>query len=325
MRALITGAAGFIGSRLALALRSEGRQVRAVVRPHHDVVELERAGVEITRGDATDVEIVSAAAEGCDVIFHLAAARGVHKLDHRSYQERNRSLAEAVVGAALAAGGPRIVCASTATLTGYGGPHPQTEETPARPNSAYRSSRLLAEQVILERREKHGLDVVIARIPQRVMGPGARAWARWARQVRDGSIPVLPRGGSMHSADVNDIVDGLRLCASANGIGGERFLLGAASPIPTVEVLRMIAEELRVPFSPRIVTAAPFRGYVALGNVVHRWTRLSLPHHFTAELYSATVVLDIGKARRTLGYTPRFEPPDSIRRTVDWLRAERLV
>jgi nucleoside-diphosphate-sugar epimerase len=325
MRALITGAAGFIGSRLALALRSEGRAVRALVRPHHDVVELERAGVEIARGDATDVEIASVAAEGCDVIFHLAAARGPHKLDHRSYQVQNRSLTEAVAGAALAAGGLRIVCASTATLTGYGGPDPQTEETPARPNSAYRSSRLLAEQVILERRKTHGLDVVIARIPQRVMGPGARDWARWARQVRDSAIPVLPRGGCMHSADVDDVVDGLRLCASADGIGGERFLLGAASPIPTVEILRIIADELRVPFLPRLVTAAPFRGYVALGNVVHRWTGFSLPHHFTAELYSAMVVLDIGKARRTLGYMPRFEPPESIRRTVNWLRAERLV
>jgi nucleoside-diphosphate-sugar epimerase len=325
MKALITGAAGFIGSRLALALRSEGTSVRALVRPHHDVRELEAAGVEIARGDAAEVDHMSAAAEGCGVIFHLAAARGAQKLDHRSYQEQNKRLTEAVAKAALAGCGPRIIFASTATLTGYGGREPQTEETAARPNSAYRSSRELAERVLDELQERHGLDVVIARIPQRVMGPGAREWGKLARKVRDGDFRVFPRGGSMHSGDVDDIVQGLRLCASAHGVSGERFLLAAAFPIPTVEALRTIAEELDVPFAPRMIVPAPFRAYAALGNATYRWTRLALPHHFTVELYSARVVLDIGKARRALGYSPRFEPRQSLRRTVAWLRAESLV
>lgn len=322
---LITGAAGFIGSRLALALRSGGSAVRALVRPGHDVCALERAGAEIVRGDATDRDAMSAAASGCGVIYHLAAARGKHKLGYRAFQTENRRIAEVVGEAALEAGVQRVVVASTATLTGYGGPDGQTEETPPRPNSAYRASRLHSEQVFERLRNEHDLDVVIARVPQRVMGPGARAWARPVRAVRDGAVRFLPAGGTIHSGDVDDIVDGLRRCARTPGIGGECFLLGASAPIGLRTVLQTIADHLGVGFAPRVVPSAPFRAYVAFGNLVFRYTRRSLPHHFTAEFYSARIALDIGKARRELGFSPRFESSESVGRTVAWLRDQGLV
>lgn len=322
---LITGAAGFIGTRLALALRSEGLEVRALVRPEHDVRELEAAGVHIVRGDAADAATVTAAAAGCPVIFHLAAARGKHKLGYRAYHTQNRRISEAVGEAALAVGVQRVVVSSTATLTGYAGPDRQTEATRPRPNSAYRSSRLQAEQVFDGLNRGSGLDVVIARVPQRVLGPGARDWTTVVRAVRDGTFRVLPGNGTIHSGDVDDIIDGLRRCARTTGLSGNRFLLGAAAPMPTTTLLRAIADHLGVAFAPRIVPAAPFRAYVALGNVAYRYTRLSLPHHFTAEFYSARIALDIGHARRRLGYSPRFDMPESIGRTVAWLRDHALV
>lgn len=322
--ALVTGAGGFIGGRLALRLRQQGTAVRALVRHAHDVAELEAAGAEIIRGDAGDRDTVARAADGCRVLYHLAAARGRRKLGHRGFQEENRRISEGVGEGALLAGVERVVLSSTATVTGWLGPEPQTESTLARPNSPYRASRLQDER-IFGRLGRRGLDVVTVRVPQRVMGPGARDWTRLARGVRDGAYRALPADGTIHSGDVDDVIDGLRLCASRPGIAGEMFILGGPAPVRLVEVLGWIADCLGVRFAPRTIPGGPLRGYVKLCNVVFWLTRFSLPHHFTAEFVSARVALDFGKAGRELGYRPRFEVRESVERTVSWLRAQGLV
>jgi nucleoside-diphosphate-sugar epimerase len=268
---------------------------------------------------------VIAAAESCRVIYHLAAERGPKKLGYRAYHELNRKLAESVGQGALDAGVERVVLTSTATLTGCSGPERQTEDTPPRPNSAYRSSRLMGEGIFEAFHERSGLDVVIARVPQQVMGPGAHSWRNVVRSVRDGRIRVLPAGGSLHSGDVDDIVDGLKLCALTSGIAGQRFLLGAPTPMGTLALLRTAAEQLGVPFAPRILPAAPYRAYVRLGNVVYHATHLELPYHFTADFYSARIAYDIGRARQELGYSPRYDMSDGIGRTVSWLHKQGLV
>ncbi len=322
---LITGAAGFIGNRLALALRSDGARVRGLVRPEHDVRSLEAAGIEVVRGDATDADVVAAAAAGCRVIFHLAAARGLRKLAYQAYQVLNRQMSAAAARAALAGDGARVVVASTATLTGHHGPAPQTEATPPRPNSADRTSRQSAEHVFEEFGKTEGLDFVIARVPQCVLGPGARDWVRIFRAVRGGRIRVLPRGGTIHYGDVDDVIDGLCLCALTTGIRGERFLLGAERPTPVIALLQAMADELGVEFEPRVVPAAPFRAYVAIGDLAYRVARIELPHHFTSEFYASRFALAIGHARSRLGFSPRFAMRQSVARTVSWLRERGLV
>lgn len=321
---LVTGAGGFIGRRLALRLRAEGTPVRALVRPTHEVSELERAGVQIARGDAGDRDAVARAADGCRVIYHLAAARGRHKLGHRGFQAENRRISEAVGEGAMQASVERVVLTSTVMVTGWLGAEAQTESTPTRPNSPYRASRLQDERTF-EEFGRRGLDVVTARVPQRVMGPGARDWTRLVRGVRDGAYRIVPGDGTMHSGDVDDVIDGLCLCARRPGIAGERFILGGPRPERFVEILASIAEVLDVPFAPRTIPGGPLRAYVRLGNLVFRLTHLSLPHHFTAEVFSARSALCLEKARRELGYCPRFEMRESVERTVAWLRAQGLV
>lgn len=323
---LITGAAGFIGSRLAFALRSDGIEVRGLVRPEHDAESLEAEGVRIVRADATDTDAVVEAARGCRAIFHLAAARGPQKLKYAEYRDLNLKMSKAAAQAALLAGvGTRLIAASTTTATGYHGPELQTEATPPRPNSAYRSSRILAERFLQRAGRAEGSDVVIARISQMVLGPGAREWARLFRAVRDGRIRVLPRGGTIHSGDVADIVDGLRHCAVTPGICGERFLLAAERPTPMIAVLQAIADELGVAFQPRVLPPGPFRAYVTLGDLTFRVAKIELPYHYTCDLFASRFGLDIGHAGRRLGFSPRFSTRQSITRTAGWLLDHGLV
>lgn len=322
---LITGAGGVIGTRLALALRADDTAVRGLVHLQHDARLLEEAGVEVRRGDAGDIKSLAAAAAGCRIVFHLAAKRGRHKLGHLAYDVANRQLSEAMAQAARIAGVQRVVFTSTATLTGYHGSGRQTEEIPPRPNSPYRSSKLAAELVLEAHARRGGPGLVIARVCQYVMGPGAREWAKTVRAVQEQRVRLLPTGGIIHSGDLDDVVDGLRLCGSIPGIDGERFIIAAADPMPIAEVYAAIASELGVPFRPLRVPALPFRNWVALGDLMYRTTKLELPHHYTAENRAMAHAFDIGHARRRLGFAPRFSMRESIARTTAWLRTEGML
>ena len=76
MKALITGATGFIGSHLVDRLVERDDTVRALVRPSSDVSYLEERGVELVRGDITDAASLAAAVAGIDVVYHAAAQGG---------------------------------------------------------------------------------------------------------------------------------------------------------------------------------------------------------------------------------------------------------
>jgi len=323
---LVTGAAGFIGRRLALSLRSSGLEVRALVRPEHDAEDLAAAGIEIHRGNARDPAGVARAAAGCEVIFQLAAARGWKKLSYREFSAANQEMVTAVSLAALQSGrDTRVVLTSTATLTGDPRPNPQTESTPPRPNSLYRKSRLADERLLEEMGRTHGLNFVIVRVPQMVLGPGARTWTRWVRAVRDGRPRILPRGGTLHSGDVDDVVEGLRLAAVTEGVAGERFLLGAEQPESLANVFRRMAASLGKEYRPRLLPAAPFLAYTRLGNLCFRVFGAELPHHYTCDLLSSPFSLDIARARTRLGFDPRFSILESVERTVEWLVEQGLL
>lgn len=322
---LVTGAAGFIGKRLALALRSGGWRVRGFVRATHDTKTLERAGVDVIRGDAGDPEILSEAARGCSAILHLAAARGHKKLGHRGFLAANLRLAAAPVLAAARSEVARVVYASTNAVTGHGGTAAHDERSPPRPNNSYRASRAAAEERVLVMGRRLGVDVVVARVSRVTLGPEARDWAPVFRAVADGRFRLMPRGGSFHSADVDDIVQGFRLCMTAPDVAGERFMFAAAQPMPTVDLFGAIAQELGVDYSPRLVPALPFRAYLSGADLMFRLTHRSPPLHYATERLTARLTVNIEKARRLLGYEPRYTMRDAIGRTAKWLLDEGLV
>ncbi|MDJ1008234.1 MAG: NAD-dependent epimerase/dehydratase family protein [Paracoccaceae bacterium] len=321
--ALVTGAAGFIGQHLCRAILADGGAVRAFVRPDHRVDALAAAGAEILRGDAADPAAMTRAAEGVDTVYHLAAVRGTKKLSRRAYAEGNIALTDAAAGAALAAGA-RLVAASTVAVMGASPPL-SPADGPLAPISSYAASRAAVERRLATAWAGRGLDFRIARIAQRVGGPGARDWRRLVMAVRDGRYRVLPRGGRMHSADVEDVVAGLRLVAGPRGEQRTLYVIAARRAAPVRDHLAAIAEELGVAFAPRPVPGAPFRAYWRL----HLWTNSALarelPHGFTAGLYANRFDYDDAGTRDRIGFAPRHTGPDAARRAARWLRAEGLV
>lgn len=212
-RALITGATGFVGGHLAERLRSEGWELRAVVRPTSDVRRLRELGVELCPGDLGDVGGLRAAVDGVDVVYHLAAttfARSEAEFE-RANVEGTRNLTVAVGAAerrpdrvvylsSYAACGPALANGARAI-----------DETPA-PLTAYGRTKLAGELEVRSA-EQFGTDAVIIRAPA-VYGPGDRALLSYYRLVKWGLAPSPVGGGErLHVVYAPDLAQALARAA----------------------------------------------------------------------------------------------------------------
>ena len=204
MKALVTGATGFVGSHLAEALRRRGDEVTALVRSPRKAEALGPLAVRTVAGDLDDPGALARAVEGQDVVFHVAGL--VAARDEREFMRCNRDgTASLVAAAAAAASGavtPRFVLVSSMAAGGPAQPgRPLTGTEPAHPVTAYGRSKLAAEAAVTA----GTLPWVILR-PPTVYGPRDREVLKVFRMARLGIAPVFGDGSqqlsAVHGADL---------------------------------------------------------------------------------------------------------------------------
>lgn len=307
--ALVTGAAGFIGSHLVEALAQAGARVRAFVRynSRNDYGWLESlepalvAEVEIFRGDLVNPEAVTAAVAGCDTVLHLGALVPIPY----SYRHPREFVAANIVGtlnvleACRRQSVRRLVHTSTSEVYGTPIRVPIDEEHPLNAQSPYAATKVAADQLALSFKRSFDMNVVIAR-PFNTYGP---------RQSARAVIPALitqalgrdqvELGVTYPTRDfvyVADTVRGLARCAEADAVEGEVINLGTGVETAISElmerVFRLLDRELPVAFSAE---------------------RARPPESEVQRLLA-----DVTKADRLLGWTANVVLDDGLRRTMDW-------
>jgi nucleoside-diphosphate-sugar epimerase len=200
MKALVTGATGFVGSHLAEALRARGDTVTALARSAGRAAALARLGVVVVEGDLHDAAALSRAVEGQDVILHVAGL--VAARSEAEFLRANRDGTANLLAAAERAGSARMVLVSSLAAAG---PSPRGRPLaggePPRPVTAYGRSKLAAEQVVTSGR----LPWTIVR-PPAVYGPRDREILKVFRLARLGVAPVFGDGrqelSAVHGADL---------------------------------------------------------------------------------------------------------------------------
>src|SRR5258708_31455263 len=145
---LVTGATGFIGSRLVQWLHEvEGANVVALVRRFQNASRLARFPVELRPGDVTDLESLRDAARGCSHIVHAAVSfEGTKEQNRRVTVDGTRN----VCRVAHEIGAKRTVHLSTISVYGKFPDGPLTEDTPCHPTDDYGRAKLDAERVVDE-------------------------------------------------------------------------------------------------------------------------------------------------------------------------------
>lgn len=328
MRALVTGAAGFIGSHVARQLCERGDSVRALVLPSDDLRNLAGLDCEIRLGDVTDRDSVARAMRSIDVVFHVAALYRLWLPDPRRLFAVNVDGTRTVLDQAGRSGVRRVV--HTSSIARFGGQGPGRSATESSPfalgatRSDYARSKAEAHEVALAA-AACGQDVVLV-APCGPLGPGDVGPTPTGRLLLGClSLPVITVTDTVTNfVDVRDVARG-HLLAAEHGVAGQSYLLGHRNLR-----LRDLAElgleagrrlGVRRRFRPRIVEV-PGALSLAAGHALSAWadhvTHRAPPlTREAARIAELGLAADASRAVRELGM-PQSPLERAVEDALDW-------
>ena len=330
MTVLVTGATGFTGGCLAALLAEHGDEVRALVRPksraRFDRSALAAAGVKAAEGDLTNAASLRRASEGVEVVYHIAATYREAGQPDAAYRAVNVEGTRNVLEAARAAGARRVVHCSTGGVHGHIASPPANEDAPFNPGDVYQETKLAAEVLARDFGRSTGLDVVVAR-PIGIYGPGDRRFLRLFRGLARGHFPMIGNGQVFyHLTYIEDLVVGFRLCGTVPGAAGRTYIL-AGPRYTSLEVLvDLVAKDLNVA-PPRLHWPVwPFWTAGLLCETVCIPLRVDPPiFRRRVDFYTKSRAFDTTRAKAELGFAPKVDLEEGIRRTAAWYRSEGLL
>lgn len=309
MRALVTGAAGFIGSNVVRALLARGADVRALHLPGENLRALEGLDVERVAGDVTSRSDMSRAMRGREVVFHLAAVYALWTPDGgERMREVNVEGTRVVLETARDAGVQRVVHTSSIARFGGQGMHRRaTESSPFAlgwTGDRYSASKNEAHELAAEAAKTQ--DVVIV-APCGPIGPGDVGPTPTGRLLLSAiTMPVVLVAPTLTNfIDVRDCAEG-HVLAAEHGERGETYLLGNRD-LSMVEIARLA---MRAAGRRKPIVVAPFAAAELAGSVARAWaSRVSRrAPMFTAEAVRIARLglrADCSKAVRELGLPQR--------------------
>jgi dihydroflavonol-4-reductase len=327
MKALVTGATGFVGAAVARALLREQWQVRVLVRRGSDRRNLRSLDVEVSEGDLTDMDSLQRAAQGCDGLFHVAADYRLGARDPAQLYRANVEGTRNVLSAAHRSGVQRIVYTSSVATIGI-----PADGTPGDEQSAnsldnmighYKRSKYLAEEVVREAAQG-GISVVIVS-PSTPVGPGDVKPTPTGLLVLDAAAGRMPAyvDTGLNIVHVDDVAVG-HLLAYERGRPGERYILGGQD-MSLREILEAIARlegrsppRIRLPYGMVLPIAYLAEGFARLsgrsGRITLEGVRMSRKKMFFSS----------AKAVRELGY--RWRPPvQAFEDAIRWFRDNGML
>jgi dihydroflavonol-4-reductase len=323
-RVFVTGGTGVIGGALVARLIERGDEVVALARSDAAAGALEARGTLVVRGDTVDEDALVRGMEGCERAFHVAGVNALCVEDERPLQRVNVDGAVAAVRAAARAGVPRLVHTSSAATIGEPPSTVGNEDTPHRGwyLSAYERTKTEGERAALATARDIGQDLVCVN-PSSVQGPGrARGTARFLLAFLDGRLKLFV-DTHISMVDIADCVEG-HLLAAERGANGQRYVLNGMT-LTIVEALALATDVAGIERSPRLV---PRPLATVAATLVEHAFRLVRRHPPVCREMVRTLLhghrYDGSRAERELGlrYT---EPRETIRRTVEWARAQGLL
>ncbi len=275
-------------------------------------------------GTLEDFPALLRGCEGCDVVFHVAAALGPNA-DARTLFRVNVDGTENVLRAAASAGVGRVVFTSSVAVYGEAAPEGAEEEIPLHPSGPYGESKMRAEALCLRYMQERGVHVTILR-PCFVYGPGDPYFLPTAVSVlRGGWFPVVDGGRlPVDLVHVEDVAKAHLLAATAPQAAGRAYNVTDGRRRTLRELLELGARALGV----RVRLVPVPRSLVGPGAVVLRTLAklfqipgrelltpenlraMCAPHHFS-----------IARARRELGYEPTRQVEEEVEELLREFRA----
>jgi UDP-glucose 4-epimerase len=311
VKAVVTGAAGFIGSHLAESLLADGAEVVGVdcftdyyprkTKEQNLAPLRDHERFRLAEGRLQDLDLAPIL-DGAEQVYHLAAQAGVRSSwgrDFALYTDHNVLASQRLLEAALAAGHPRVIYASSSSVYGITPTLPLREDGPCRPVSPYGVTKLAAEHLAALYHRSYGLPTVSLRYFT-VFGPRQRpdmAFHRFLKAAQEGA-PIRVFGDGRQTRDftfVSDIVAATR-AAAVSGHPGSVYNVGGGERVELNHVLQLIEE----------ISGTPLR----------------IQREDFQKGDMRDTFADTAAARRELGFQSRVGLAEGLAREWDWLRGD---
>jgi dihydroflavonol-4-reductase len=327
MKALVTGATGFVGAAVTRALLAAQWQVRVLARKGSDRRNISALDVEVAEGDLNDSAALDRAAQQCVALFHVAADYRLGAPDPSQLYRTNVEGTRNILNAAKRAGVQRMVYTSSVATIGI--PTDGTAGDESSPVALqnmighYKRSKFLAEEAV-RTAAREGNPVIIVS-PSTPVGPGDLKPTPTGQLVLDAAAGRMPAyvDTGLNIVHVDDVAAG-HLLAYERGRVGERYILGGQD-MSLREILGLIAAlvgrkppRLRLPYGVVLPIAYLAEGYAKLsgrsGRITLEGVRMSRKRMYFSS----------AKAVRELGY--QWRPPlQAFEDAIRWFREQGLL
>ncbi len=336
----LTGATGWLGNRVVEMLLEENDDATSrrftldrVVCFVRDEKRLPSIATTDQRVVAVSGDIRSAAdvmrfarACGPGVLIHSAGM--IHPKRYREFAEINTVGTQTLLDAFESTGtSTRAVVVSSNSPIGVSRDPTVvfTEESPFNPYMGYGRSKVPMEQSIADRNRRGGLDTVVIRPPWFYGTHQPPRQGEFFKLIRDGRVPIVGDGNNKRSmAYLDNIYDGLALTLTVPAASRETFWIADARPYTMNEIVdtieSLLEREFDVPCAHKRMRIPDSVGEVATAMDA-AIQGLGLYHqkiHVLGEM-NKTIACSVDKARRMLGYEPKVELREGMRRSLQWL------
>ena len=328
MKALITGATGFLGGALTRRLYGMGWHITALGRNPSKLKGLESEELRVLQIDLKDQKAMSDVCRDQDVVFHCAALPSPWG-NFEDFYQANVIGTRNVIRGCREHQVQRLVHVSTPSLYfGYAS-RLNVKETDALPEpvSNYAATKILAEQE-LDQAFAAGLPVIAIR-PRAIFGPGDTViFPRLIPRLQSGRLPILGDGENIVDLTyIDNVVDALLLCASspANTLG-KKYNISNGEPVRIWGLVERICRELNLEPPRRRVSYQTADAAARVLEFLYRLiparpepplTRLSV------SMLAHSTTLDISAAKNELGYQPRVSVDEGVQRFMKWWKERK--
>ncbi len=324
MKFFITGATGFIGTRLALSLAEKGHLVNALVRSIYKENQLAHPNINIIKGDIFDIEALKKGAEKTDGIFHLAALAKPWVKDKKLYNKVNVEATKIILEIAGDYNINKTVITSSAGTLGPSSGKPLDEKSSRQIDflNEYESTKFMAEKIAKDF-ALQGLNVVIVN-PSRVYGPGlltkSNSTTIMIKNYIHGKWRIIPGSGKRigNYVFIDDVIEG-HIKAMEKGVPGAHYILGGenASYLKFFNTISSVSNKKYKLFKIPVWMLITFAGIqMFFARIVGRSPLL--PPKWVKK-YMFDWELNHQKAKNELDYKPH-SLEKGIQKTLKWLQ-----
>lgn len=337
---LVTGAPGWLGTRLVrvlveglpdmpeLASRYSEDHIRCLVLKGIDTEVLRDISpdIELVEGDVRDeasLEPFFEDAEGA-TLFHLVGI--IHPERVRDFYEINTEGVRNVLNAAIEAGVKRAIVVSSNSPTGCNpnNEHLFDESSPYNPYMNYGKSKKLAEDIVNEVYQSGKIETVIIR-PCWFYGPDQPPrQTEFFTMIKEGKAPIVGGGDNKRSMSyVDNTCQGLLLADQVEEAKGETYWIADRRPYTMNEIVdtveRLLEDEFDIEVARKRMRLPGFVSEIALAFdwIIQGVGKYHQKMHVLSEM-NKTIACSISKAEKELGYDPKIELEEGMRRSIQW-------